>query len=140
MLRLRTVPLSLSGVFLGIMLAAADYHINYMAALFTVLTAACLQILSNVSNELGDFQHGTVSGQGRECSTSLSDGTIDQSCLERMVKLWVALSVISGLVMIYFSFNTLFSLDSFVLMIVGFLAIKAAKKYTLGKNPYGYRG
>ena len=57
-----------------------------------------------------------------------------------MVKLWVALSVISGLVMIYFSFNTLFSLDSFVLMIVGFLAIKAAKKYTLGKNPYGYRG
>ena len=139
-LRLRTVPLSLSGVLLGIMLAAADYHINYLAALFIVLTAACLQILSNVSNELGDFQRGTVSGQGRECSASLSDGTIDQTYLERMVKLWVVLSVICGLVMIYFSFNTLFSLDSFVLMIVGYLAIKAAKKYTLGKNPYGYRG
>ncbi|MGM9735119.1 MAG: 1,4-dihydroxy-2-naphthoate octaprenyltransferase [Candidatus Cryptobacteroides sp.] len=139
-MRLRTLPLSLSGVMLGIMLAAADFHIGILAAVFTLLTAVCLQILSNVSNELGDFRHGTVSGQGRNCSVSLAEGQMNEQDLKRMVVFWVGMAVLCGLAMIYFSFGTLFSLDSFVLMIIGFFAIKAAMKYTLGKNPYGYRG
>ena len=37
-MRLRTLPLSLSGVCLGMMLAASDYRISWAAALFTILT------------------------------------------------------------------------------------------------------
>lgn len=139
-MRLRTLPLSLSGVMLGILLAAADYHISLMTAVFILLTAAALQILSNVSNELGDYRNGTLSGQGRNCSVSLAEGQMDEKDLKRMVIFWIGISVACGLAMIHYSFGTLFSLDSFVLMIVGFFAIKAAMKYTLGKNPYGYRG
>ena len=56
--RLRTLPLSLAGIITGVGLAAADYRINAIVALLTALTAVCLQILSNVSNEYGDFIHG----------------------------------------------------------------------------------
>ena len=46
-MRLRTLPLSLAGVCLGIMLAAADYHVSLKVALLIMLTTVCLQILSN---------------------------------------------------------------------------------------------
>ena len=58
-MRLRTLPLSLAGVSLGLMLAASDYIIRPWVAFFTLLTTVFLQILSNVSNELGDYLHGT---------------------------------------------------------------------------------
>ena len=57
--RFRTLPLSLAGIITGVGLAAADYHINPVTALLVALTAICLQILTNVSNEYGDFIHGT---------------------------------------------------------------------------------
>ena len=58
-MRLRTLPLSTGGVLLGILLAAADYHVSWGVAVLIVLTTVCLQILSNLSNELGDVLHGT---------------------------------------------------------------------------------
>ena len=61
-MRLRTLPLSLSGVVLGTMLAAADFHINPWGVVFLFLTTVSLQILSNLSNELGD----TLSGGERQ--------------------------------------------------------------------------
>ena len=54
-MRLRTLPLSLAGVSLGLMLAASDYVLRPWVAFFTLATTVFLQILSNVSNELGDF-------------------------------------------------------------------------------------
>ena len=57
--RLRTLPLSLAGIITGIGLAAADYRINWGVAALVALTAVCLQILSNVSNEYGDCLSGT---------------------------------------------------------------------------------
>lgn len=57
-MRLRSLPLSLAGVALGIMLAAADYRISFKVALLVMLTTVCLQILSNISNELGDSLSG----------------------------------------------------------------------------------
>ena len=52
-MRLRTLPQSLAGVSLGLMLAASDYRVDVWAAFFTLLTAVFLQILSNTANELG---------------------------------------------------------------------------------------
>ena len=58
-MRLRTLPLSLSGIVMGVFLAAADYRIEPWTVVFLALTTVCLQILSNLSNELGDTLHGT---------------------------------------------------------------------------------
>ncbi len=139
-LRLRTIPLSLAGVSLGAMLAAADYHVNPMVVAFLLLTAACLQILSNVSNELGDFQHGTASAQGRDASLSLVTGELTESDMKLMIKVLIVLTCLSGMAMLFFSFGTLFCMESLLMMVLGYFAITAAMKYTMGKNPYGYRG
>ncbi len=139
-LRLRTIPLSLAGVSLGAMLAAADYHVSPTVVVFLLLTAACLQVLSNVSNELGDFQHGTVSAQGRDASQSLVTGELTEADMKLMIKIIVAATCLSGMAMLFYSFGTLFCMESLLLMVLGYFAIRAAMKYTMGRNPYGYRG
>ncbi len=139
-MRLRTIPLSLAGVSLGAMLAAADYHVDWRVVTFLLLTAAFLQILSNVCNELGDFQHGTLSAQGREASQSLMSGDLTESDMKMMIKVIVVLTCLSGMTMLFFSFGTLFCMESLLLMVLGYFALKAASHYTMGRNPYGYRG
>ncbi len=139
-LRLRTIPLSLAGVTLGSMLAAADYHVDWRVVLFLMLTAAGLQILSNVCNELGDFQHGTASAQGREASQSLVSGELTEGDMKLLIKMIVVFTCLSGMTMLYFSFGTLFCMESLLLMVLGYFALKAASHYTMGSNPYGYRG
>ncbi len=139
-LRLRTIPLSLAGVSLGAMLAAADYHVDWRVAAFLLLTAACLQMLSNVCNELGDFQHGNSSAQGREASESLVSGELTEDRMKLLIKVMVVLTCLSGMTMLFFSFGTLFCMESLLLMVLGYFAIRAASHYTMGKDPYGYRG
>ncbi len=139
-LRLRTIPLSLAGVSLGSMLAAADYHVDWRVCVFLLLTAACLQMLSNVCNELGDFQHGNSSAHGREASASLVSGELSEGDMKLLIKVLVVFTCLSGMAMLFFSFGTLFCMESLLLMVLGYYAIKAASKYTMGRNPYGYRG
>lgn len=58
-MRLRTLPLSLSGIALGVLLAARDHGLCFLTVALLALTTVCLQILSNLSNELGDTLSGT---------------------------------------------------------------------------------
>ena len=139
-MRLRTLPLSLAGVSLGIFLAAADYHVRWEVVLFTVLTTLSLQMLSNVSNELGDALRGTDREDRQGPSYSLSSGLLSKRDFKFMIWMYALLSVGFGLALIWFSFGTLLSLEAILLMILGATAISGAMRYTLGSNPYGYRG
>ncbi len=139
-MRLRTLPLSVAGVSLGLMLALADYKVHWTVILFALLTTVCLQILSNVSNELGDFLNGT-DGDGRlGPAYSLTDGHLQKKDFKRMIALYVILCVVFGLAMIRCSFGTFFAVEPLLFMVLGAAAILAAMRYTLGRNPYGYRG
>ena len=139
-MRLRTLPLSLSGVCLGMMLAASDYRVSWAVALFTILTTISLQILSNLSNELGDHLHGTDTQDRLGPSYGLMEGGLTVSEMKGLIAGAVVCCLVFGLLMIFFSFGTLFSLESICLMMLGAAAISAAMKYTLGRNPYGYQG
>ena len=139
-MRLRTLPLSLAGVSLGIFLAAADYHVRWEVVLFTVLTTLSLQMLSNVSNELGDALRGTDREDRQGPSYSLSSGLLSKRDFKFMIWMYALLSAGFGLALIWFSFGTLLSLEAILLMILGATAISGAMRYTLGSNPYGYRG
>ncbi len=48
----KSIPLSLSGVLLGAMLAAADYHVDFLVVISLLLTAALLQILSEKKSKV----------------------------------------------------------------------------------------
>ena len=139
-MRLRTLPLSLSGVLLGTLLALADYKIKGLTVLFLVLTTVCLQILSNLSNELGDVLHGTDTAERQGPQYGLNGGSMTIPQMKRLIGAFVLLCILFGLAMIQTSFGTLLSMDAICLMLLGASAIGGAMKYTLGRNPYGYQG
>jgi len=139
-MRLRTLPLSLAGVLLGSLLAVADYHVSLKVVLLVCLTTICLQILSNLCNELGDVLHGTDTPDREGPQYGLNGGGLTIGNMKAAIGVFIVLCILSGLWMIKASFGTLLSLESICLMMLGAAAILAAMKYTLGRNPYGYRG
>ena len=139
-MRLRTLPLSTAGIVLGIMLACAGHSVPWYVILLTILTTVSLQILSNMSNELGDFLSG-VDGEGREGPQySMNEGGLTEDEMRSCIRIMVLACMILGLGMIRASFKTILCIQSECLVILGAAAIWAAMHYTLGKKPYGYRG
>ena len=139
-MRLRTLPLSTGGVLLGILLATADFRVDPWVAVLIVLTTVCLQILSNLSNELGDVLHGTDTADRKGPQYGLNGGILTIREMKGLIGLFVALCIVSGTAMTLLSFGTLWDLTSILVLLMGAGAIMGAMKYTLGRNPYGYRG
>lgn len=139
-MRLRTLPLSLAGVILGCKLAAQIWQVNGWVIAMVCLTTIFLQILSNLSNELGDVLRGTDTEERQGPAYGLNSGVLSIPEMKRLIRAFVLLCCISGLGMILLSYGTLFCIPAIALVLLGACAIWAAMKYTLGKNPYGYRG
>jgi len=139
-LRLRTLPLSLAGVCLGIFIAAAHTDLRPLTVVFLLLTTVCLQILSNLSNELGDTLLGTDSDERQGIHYSLQDGGMTIPEMKKLIATFAVLCCVFGLVMVWSAFGTVFAVAPCALLVLGAAAIWAAMRYTLGKNPYGYRG
>lgn len=138
-MRLRTLPLSLAGVLMGSLLAVADYKVPAAVVLLVCLTTVLLQILSNLSNELGDVMHGTDNAGRVGPEYGLNSGMLTVGQIKGCIGIILSLCIASGLVMIWVSFGTLFCMESLILIVLGAAAIFAAMRYTLGRNPYGYR-
>ena len=139
-MRLRTLPLSMAGIVLGIMLACAGHSVPWYVIVLTILTTVSLQILSNMSNELGDWLSG-VDGQGREGPKyGIEGGDLTEDEMRSCIRIMVLICCVSGLAMIRASFKTILCIQSECLVVLGAAAIWAAMHYTLGNKPYGYRG
>ena len=143
------MPLSCGGVLLGILLATADFHVSLTVAALIVTTTVCLQILSNLSNELGDVLHGTDTAERQGPQYGLNGGEMSVRDMKILIGIFVVLCAVSGVAMILASYGTLIDLrhplaemdwTPTLLLLLGAGAIMAAMKYTLGRNPYGYRG
>lgn len=145
-LRLRTLPLSVSGIILGTGMAwkafsvqFSVFSIPFLVFSLAILTTLSLQILSNLCNELGDAMKGTDSDQrGRE-AYGLQAGTITMRQMKNMILLFVGLSMVFGAALIITAFP-LFSTPFWIFIGLGALAIIGAIKYTLGRHSYGYIG
>jgi len=136
-LRLRTLPLSMSGIILGTGLAG---WLNWSVFGLAIATTLSLQILSNLANELGDALKGTDADQHGRAAYGLQAGTITPQQMIHMILLFISLSILFGTALIWTAFGTLNSEPSWVFMGLGALAIVGAIKYTLGKHSYGYIG
>ena len=139
-MRLRTLPLSLAGVVCGGVMGYAQPACRPGTHVFLVLTAVFLQILSNLSNEMGDYRSG-VDGEGREGPNYGMANGLTEKQLWRAINTMVVLCALSGLLMLLFSFQfSIFNFQFASLLALGAAAIWAATHYTLGKKPYGYIG
>ncbi len=139
-MRLRTLPLSLAGVLLGGKLALERWQVNPWVLVLVCLTTVCLQILSNLSNELGDVLRGTDTAERQGPAYGLNSGVLSLAQMKGLIRAFVVLCCVGGAGMILLSFGTFLSWKPLALLVLGACAIWAAMKYTLGKNPYGYRG
>ena len=138
-MRLRTLPLSMAGVLLGILLAVSDYKVDFWVAVLIVLTTVCLQILSNLSNELGDVLRGTDTPDREGPQYGLNGGEMTVAQMKVLIGVFVGLCILFGALMTWRAFGTLLDLTPILVLMLGAAAIAGAMKYTLGRNPYGYR-
>ncbi len=133
-MRLRTLPLSLAGVVCGGLLAQGEHGYNWWAFALVLLTACALQVLTNLSNEMGDHLSG-VDGEGREGPNySMTDGGLTVRQMWGAINGTVVACCVFGLLMV------LLSGCPWWVLLLGAAAIWAATHYTLGKKPYGYIG
>ena len=138
-MRLRTLPLSIAGVLLGILLALSDWEVDMWTAIAIVLTTVNLQILSNLSNELGDVIKGTDTADRLGPSYGLNSGALSIHQMKVLIGTFVGLCIVTGTAMTWRAFGTLLDLTPIMVLMLGAAAIAGAMKYTLGPNPYGYR-
>ncbi len=138
--RIRTLPLALSCILLGSLLAAAQNNLRINILIFSILTAACLQILSNLANDYGDSLNGADHAGRQGPSRAVQSGEISPHAMKRMIIVFVILSLVSGVFLLWNGLNVLDTNALFLMLGIGLVAIVAAITYTMGKRPYGYIG
>jgi len=140
--RLRTLPLSMAGIFLGSLIASSDSAFKPGIFLFALLTTLSLQILANLANELGDARKGTDRAERLGPQYSLQCGTSSLEELKKLVEIFTGLSLAFGFALVWIAFDAdlsaLGSFSFYVMLLLGALAVVAALGYTLGRKPYGY--
>jgi len=139
-LRLRTLPLAVSGIAAG---SAISAHLGYKNIGITALclaTAAALQILSNLANDYGDFTRGTDNNQRVGPERALQSGRIRPAAMLRAIWFTGLVSALLALSVIAMTFPADQWLEAFLFIGLGAAALWAAINYTMGKNPYGYSG
>ena len=132
--RLRTLPLALSSVALGCFIAYYDRGFNWKVCVLAVLTTLLLQILSNLANDYGDSKHSVDSENRVGPERAVQSGLIKPKEMKRVVILFMILSFISGLWLIYEGTKGISILTVLIFLILGLGAIGVT--YTLIDLPY----
>ena len=137
--RLRTLPLSVSGIIVGNGLAYQTGEFSWLIFLFCLLTTTAFQVLSNFANDYGDGVKGTDNDQRLGPQRVLQQGLLSRQALKRGIQVNVAVSLLFALVLIALSFDQSQWINALFFFLLGIASIVAAIKYTVGSNAYGYR-
>jgi len=138
--RLRTLPLSISGIVVGSFLAYANDFFNGLICVLALLTTIGFQVLSNFANDYGDGIKGTDNEDRVGPQRALQSGTISPQQMLNAIKITGLITFLIVLSLIYVSFGKE-NISYFLLFLVlGIASIIAAVKYTMGDKAYGYSG
>ena len=136
--RLRTIPLSISGILVGSSIAFQKNEFDAIVFVFAMLTTVCYQLLSNFANDYGDGVKGTDNASRIGPKRVLQSDLISRDQLRQAIFFIAAVAVLLTILLVYSAFG--FSQMSLRFLGLGFFAIVAAIRYTIGSNAYGYRG
>tara|TARA_B100000767_G_scaffold236983_1_gene230977 strand:- start:5832 stop:6731 length:900 start_codon:yes stop_codon:yes gene_type:complete len=137
--RLRTLPLSLSGVIVGNGLALSGSNFSWMIFILSLMTTITFQVLSNLSNDYGDGDKGVDNESRIGPARVIQQGLLTKKELKDGIKICVFVSLFFAFSLIIIAFGTSNLLFSLIFILLAITAIFAAIKYTIGSNPYGYR-
>jgi len=138
-IRLRTLPLALSSIAMGGFLAYGAGAFRWDILFLCILTTVFLQILSNLANDYGDAIHGADHADRKGPVRAVQSGMISPAQMRRAIFLFVFLSLVSGVILLFVSFGFEWRAILFFFGL-GLLSIGAAVTYTIGRKPYGYIG
>lgn len=136
--RLRTLPLSISGIILGSLIALSEGHWNWSIFILAFLTTLFLQVLSNYANDYGDGIKGTDMDRIGE-KRAVASGEISAKQMKNAVILFSIISAVTAFLLIYISFQENFGW-ALLFIFLTFACVWAAIRYTVGKSAYGYAG
>lgn len=138
--RLRTLPLSISGILVGSALAYRVFSFDWTLFILGLLTVLFLQILSNLANDLGDNLKGTDNENRIGPERSTQTGAISRNQMKKAIYIFALLSLISGGTLAYLGTRAMGTEIQITFYILAVACILAAIGYTMGKNAYGYLG
>lgn len=136
--RLRTLPLSVSGILIAAALAIDDQQFSWPIFLWSIAITLFLQILSNFANDYGDGIKGTDNEKRVGPARALQSGILNAIALKRGMFILGFLVVLSVTALFMSAQLSIEELVVFVLLAL--VALAAAIAYTVGERPYGYAG
>ncbi len=153
--RLRTLPLSVSGIIVGASAgnavlnnAGLNHHFtgsNYsqlwQSSIFwlAILVTIGFQVLSNFANDYGDGIRGTDAKREGE-KRMVASGIISPKQMKIGMIITGVVTFILATILIFRAFGNESFIISFVFFNLTIVSIIAAVKYTVGKKAYGYSG
>lgn len=130
--RLRTLPAAAAPVLIGAGAAAQLQQFSAGKSFLALLVALLLQVGVNFANDYSDGIRGT--DEQRVGPTRLTaSGLVTSKHVLRIALACFAAAAVLGLILVIWS-------QSWILLLIGGLAIVAAWYYTGGNKPYGYMG
>lgn len=138
--RLRTLPLSISGILVGSAVAAYQDYFTIGVFIGCIITTIGLQVLSNFANDYGDGVKGTDNEDRIGPKRAIQSGAITPKQMKLAMVVTGVITFVVALGTIYIAFGS----EQFGLALLfvglGVASIVAAIKYTVGKSAYGYSG
>ena len=136
--RLRTLPLSISGILIGSSFAYAEQSFNNTIFLLALLTTVSLQILSNLANDYGDGVKGTDNNNRIGPERAIQSGVITPDKMKSAIIVNVIILLVFISFLLYCSFKPDEYFNIIIFFFLGFISIFSAIKYTVGNKAYGY--
>ena len=138
--RLRTLPLSVSGIIMGSFIAKSKGYWDSSIFIFALLTTILFQIVSNLANDLGDSLKGTDNEHRIGPARTVQKGEISVNQMKIAVFLFSLFSLISAGYLIFISSNGMSQDTIYFYAALAIASVVAAITYTVGKKAYGYYG
>jgi 1,4-dihydroxy-2-naphthoate octaprenyltransferase len=138
-MRLRTLPLSISGIVLGTCFAYYNGHFNWWVLILAILTTISLQILSNLANDYGDSVNGVDNNTRVGPRRAVQSGEITPAEMLDAIKFNIIVVIVLTLALIWSAFGSTQFLFLLLFIFLGGVSVYAALNYTMGDSPYGYR-
>lgn len=138
--RLRTLPLSVSGILVGTALANFNGFFNTSIFILALCTTIGFQVTSNFANDYGDGVKGTDNEDRIGPKRAYQSGLLSAKALKKGIYISIVINIILVFALLYFAFGTQNLWYFGLFAILGFVSIWAAIRYTVGTSAYGYSG
>ncbi|TYB76402.1 1,4-dihydroxy-2-naphthoate octaprenyltransferase [Bizionia myxarmorum] len=138
--RLRTLPLSISGIIIATCFAAYNGYMNWYIFILAILTTLALQVLSNFANDYGDGVKGTDNHERVGPLRALQSGEVSPEQMFTAIKINILIIIVLVVSLLFSAFGMRHFLYTMLFLSMGGLSVYSAITYTVGESAYGYKG